>query len=67
MIGEISIEWPSDKMPNEIYPDMKMEFIPYIGQSFDPVASATCDVTPHLRLPADMRANVAAAGLGGGH
>ncbi|MEW5279707.1 phage tail protein, partial [Citrobacter freundii] len=36
MIGEL-IEWPSDKMPNEIYPDMKMEFIPYIGQSFDPV------------------------------
>ncbi|MGV3785457.1 integrase, partial [Citrobacter freundii] len=27
MIGEL-IEWPSDKMPNEIYPDMKMEFIP---------------------------------------
>ncbi|EFJ8634569.1 integrase [Escherichia coli] len=59
MIGEL-IEWPSDKMPNEIYPDMKMEFIPYIGQSFDPVKyPLLATLHPNLRLPADMRANVA--------
>ncbi|WP_186390617.1 hypothetical protein [Citrobacter freundii] len=59
MIGEL-IEWPSDKMPNEIYPDMKMEFIPYIGQSFDPVKyPLLAKLHPNLRLPADMRANVA--------
>ncbi|MEW5236088.1 phage tail protein [Citrobacter portucalensis] len=59
MIGEL-IEWPSDKMPNEIFPDMKMEFIPYIGQSFDPVQyPLLATLHPTLRLPADMRANVA--------
>ncbi|MDT7294446.1 hypothetical protein [Citrobacter freundii] len=59
MIGEL-IEWPSDKMPNEIYPDMKMEFIPYIGQSFDPVKyPLLATLHPNLHLPADMRANVA--------
>ncbi|MGO0725185.1 phage tail protein, partial [Citrobacter freundii] len=59
MIGEL-IEWPSDKMPNEIYPDMKMEFIPYIGQSFDPVKyPLLATLHPNLRLPADMRAEVA--------
>ncbi|MEB0923300.1 phage tail protein [Citrobacter freundii] len=59
MIGEL-IEWPSDKMPNEIFPDMKMEFIPYIGQSFDPVKyPLLATLHPNLRLPADMRANVA--------
>lgn len=58
MIGEL-IEWPSDKMPNEIYPDMKMEFIPYIGQSFDPVKyPLLATLHPNLHLPVDMRANV---------
>ncbi|HED3299314.1 TPA: phage tail protein [Citrobacter freundii] len=58
MIGEL-IEWPSDKMPNEIYPDMKMEFIPYIGQSFDPVKyPLLATLHPNLLLPVDMRANV---------
>ena len=58
MIGEL-IEWPSDKMPNEIFPDMKMEFIPYIGQSFDPVKyPLLATLHPNLHLPVDMRANV---------
>lgn len=58
MIGEL-VEWPLEKMPQEIWPDMTMEFIPYMSQSFDgtkfPLLS---QLHPTLKLPVDMRAHV---------
>ncbi|MFV4863780.1 phage tail protein [Citrobacter portucalensis] len=66
MIGEL-IEWPSDKMPNEIYPDMKMEFIPYIGQSFDPVKyPLLATLHPNLVYPQICALTWRVAGTGGG-
>lgn len=34
IIGEL-IEWGHDKMPNELFPDCGMEFLPLQGQAFD--------------------------------
>ncbi|CCJ71982.1 Phage tail fiber protein [Cronobacter condimenti 1330] len=59
LIGEL-VEWPHEKMPQEIWPDMSMEFIPYMAQSFDPVKYPLLSkLHPKNKLPADMRAQVA--------
>lgn len=59
LIGEL-IEWPLQQMPHEVWTDCGMEFIPYMGQSFDgtkyPLLS---QLHPTNVLPADMRAYVA--------
>lgn len=55
MVGEL-VEWPLEKMPHEIWPEMTMEFIPYMGQSFDPSKyPLLSQVHPSNVLPADMR------------
>lgn len=55
MIGEL-VMWPRPQMPQEMWPDMKMEFIPYMGQTFD---TARYPLLAHLHptgvLSADMR------------
>lgn len=55
LIGEL-VHWPMQQMPQEIWTDMKMEFIPYMGQSFDGSKyPLLAQLHPSLRLPADMR------------
>lgn len=55
LIGQ-RIDWPHQQMPNEIWPEMKMEFIPYMAQSFDPVKYPLLSkLHPTNTLPADMR------------
>lgn len=55
LIGEL-VEWPHAQMPQEIWPDMTMEFIPYIGQAFDPARwPLLAQLHPDHVLPADMR------------
>lgn len=55
MIGEL-VEWPRAEMPQEIWPDCGMEFIPYMAQSFDPVKyPLLAALHPANKLPADMR------------
>ncbi len=59
LIGEL-VEWPLEQMPQEIWSDCGMEFIPYIAQSFDPVKyPLLSQLHPTNILPADMRAQVA--------
>ena len=59
LIGQL-IEWPLQKMPHEIWPDMGQEYIPYMAQSFDPVKyPLLSQLHPTNVLPADMRAYVA--------
>lgn len=36
IIGEL-ITWGHSKMPNELFPDCEMEFLPFAGQTFDKV------------------------------
>lgn len=56
MIGEL-VMWSRPEMPQEWWPDMKMEFIPYMGQSFDPVKyPLLASIHSNATLPADMRA-----------
>lgn len=58
MIGEL-VEWPRSEMPQEIWPDCGMEFIPYMGQSFDAVKyPMLAQLHPANKLPADMRGYV---------
>lgn len=58
LIGEL-VEWPREQMPQEIWPDMDMEFIPYMAQTFDPVKyPLLSQLHPANALPADMRAHV---------
>ncbi|MCE9890751.1 hypothetical protein LZ634_18880 [Kluyvera intermedia] len=58
MIGEL-VEWPRSEMPQEIWPDCGMEFIPYMGQSFDSVKyPMLAQLHPTNKLPADMRGYV---------
>lgn len=55
LIGEL-IEWPHQLMPHEVFPDIGMEFIPYIGQPFDKVRfPLLAKLHPSGVLPADMR------------
>ncbi|BBV68341.1 hypothetical protein STW0522KLE44_47290 [Klebsiella sp. STW0522-44] len=59
LIGQL-IEWPLQKMPHEIWPDMGQEYIPYMAQSFDPVKyPLLSQLHPTNVLPADMRGYVA--------
>ena len=59
LIGEL-VEWPREQMPQEIWSDCGMEFIPYMAQSFDPVKyPLLSQLHPTNILPADMRAQVA--------
>lgn len=56
LIGEL-VEWPLEQMPQEIWSDCGMEFIPYMAQSFDPVKyPLLAQLHPTNILPADMRA-----------
>lgn len=58
LIGEL-VEWPRSEMPQEIWPDCGMEFIPYMGQSFDAEKyPLLAQLHPTNVLPADMRAYV---------
>ncbi|SMG51842.1 hypothetical protein [Cedecea sp. NFIX57] len=58
MIGQL-IAWPLVYMPNEIWPEMSMEFIPYLGQTFDPIKyPLLSQLHPKNKLPTDMRGNV---------
>ncbi|WP_433639419.1 phage tail protein [Kluyvera georgiana] len=55
LIGQ-RIDWPLELMPQEIWPGMTMEFIPYMAQSFDPVKyPLLSQLHPENKLPADMR------------
>ncbi len=55
LIGQL-VEWPLEQMPQEIWADCGMEFIPYIGQSFDAVKyPLLAQLHPTHVLPADMR------------
>lgn len=59
LIGEL-VDWPLAQMPHEIWPDMKMEFIPYMGQTFDAVKyPLLAQLHPALKLPTDMRGKFA--------
>lgn len=58
MIGEL-VHWPRSEMPQEIWTDCGMEFIPYMGQSFDAVKyPLLAQLHPTSKLPADMRGYV---------
>lgn len=55
LIG-MRVDWPLQQMPQEIWPDCKMEFIPYIAQAFDGVKFPLLkQLHPSGVLPADMR------------
>lgn len=55
MIGEL-VEWPREEMPQEIWSDCGMEFIPYMAQSFDAVKyPLLAQLHPTAVLPVDMR------------
>lgn len=59
LIGEL-VDWPHALMPHEIWPDMKMEFIPYMAQTFDGEKyPLLAQLHPALKLPTDMRGKVA--------
>lgn len=67
LIGEL-IEWPHQLMPHEIFTDIGMTFIPYMGQPFSkeefPILAK---LHPSGRLPVDMRSEfVRGADLGRG-
>lgn len=58
LIGSL-IYWPLAQMPQEIWSDMNMEFIPYMQQAFDPVKYPLLKmIHPSGVLPADMRAMI---------
>ena len=55
MIGEL-VMWSRPEMPQEWWPDMKMEFLPCMGQTFDPVKyPILASLYNNATLPADMR------------
>lgn len=55
LIGEL-IMWSRPEMPQEWWPDCGMEFIPYMGQSFDPVRyPILASIHSNATLSADMR------------
>ncbi|MGL4928017.1 MAG: hypothetical protein ACRC4K_14710 [Plesiomonas shigelloides] len=55
LVGSL-IHWPLQQMPQEIWPDCGMIFIPYIAQAFDPVKYPLLKALhPSGVLPADMR------------
>ncbi|WP_447722859.1 prophage tail fiber N-terminal domain-containing protein [Edwardsiella tarda] len=50
------ISWCNERMPQEIWPDCGMEFIPYMGQQFDKTKFPLLAVLhPSGWLPVDMR------------
>nr|WP_252860693.1 hypothetical protein [Edwardsiella ictaluri] len=50
------ISWCNAHMPQEIWPDCGMEFIPWMGQAFDPAKYPLAhNLWPDNRLPVDMR------------
>ncbi|MGY0161703.1 integrase [Edwardsiella tarda] len=50
------ISWCNERMPQEIWPDCGMEFIPYMGQQFDKAKFPLLAVLhPSGWLPVDMR------------
>ncbi|MCA7723688.1 phage tail protein [Escherichia coli] len=58
MIGEL-VHWPRAEMPQEIWTDCGMEFIPYMGQTFDAIKyPLLAQLHPTNKLPADMRGYV---------
>ncbi|MGL4249284.1 MAG: hypothetical protein ACRDCI_11885 [Plesiomonas shigelloides] len=55
LVGSL-IHWPLQQMPQEVWPDCGMVFIPYIAQAFDPVKYPLLKIIhPSGFLPADMR------------
>lgn len=55
LIGEL-VHWPREQMPQELWPDCGMEFIPYMGQAFNGAAyPLLSQLHPTNVLPADMR------------
>ncbi|MGL5309409.1 MAG: hypothetical protein ACRDAL_02275 [Plesiomonas shigelloides] len=59
LVGSL-IHWPLQKMPQEIWPDCGMVFIPYIGQAFDGVRYPLLkQMHPSGILPVDMRGEFA--------
>ena len=59
LIGSL-IYWPLSQMPQELWPDMSMEFIPYMQQAFDKSKyQLLAAVHPSGVLPSDMRAMIA--------
>lgn len=55
LIGEV-VEWPSAKMPQEIWPNLGMVFIPYMGQTFSGTTYPDLAlIHPELKLPFDPR------------
>lgn len=50
------VSWCNERMPQEIWPDIGMEFIPWMGQAFDPNKYPLAHALwPDNRLPVDMR------------
>ncbi len=50
------ISWCNERMPQEIWPDIGMEFIPWMGQAFDPQKYPLAHALwPDNHLPVDMR------------
>lgn len=59
LIGKL-IEWPLQQMPQEIWTDCGMVFIPYMAQTFDgTLYPLLAQLHPSLKLPADMRGQFA--------
>lgn len=58
LVGSL-IHWPLQQMPQEIWPDCGMIFIPYIGQAFDVAKYPLLkQIHPSGVLPTDMRGEV---------
>lgn len=50
------VSWCNERMPQEIWPDIGMEFIPWMGQAFDPNKYPLAHALwPDNCLPVDMR------------
>lgn len=59
LIGQL-VEWPLQQMPQEIWTDCGMVFIPYMAQTFDATLyPLLAQLHPSLKLPADMRGQFA--------
>ena len=58
LIGEL-VMWSRPEMPQEVWPEMSMEFIPYMGQSFDTTKyPLLARIHGNGQLSADMRGYV---------
>lgn len=59
LVGSL-VYWPLQQMPQEIFTDLGQVYIPYIGQTFDPVTYPLLKrIHPSGSLPADMRGEFA--------